>query len=173
MRRIEMVLAGALALAVAAGGAAAHDEAMPKGPLTPAQKAAHQRHANFEQLGKLYGTLGREAAKPEPEKAALASTAKSMNELVRDLPTWFPRGSGVEARPRSQAKAKIWTDAAGFSTAASTLQAAVGKLNAAAAGGDVAATRTEFRATGAACKACHDVYRQEPKPAAAAADHKH
>ena len=167
MRWRDRAGAAALGLAVAAGGAVAHDEPMPKGPLTPAQKAAHQRHANFEQLGKLFGALNGELRKPEPDKAAVAATAGKMRELANALPTWFPRGSGVEARPRSQAKANIWTDAAGFTAAASNLQVQVSKLNQAAASGDLATVRTEVRATAGACKACHDTYRSELKPAAA------
>jgi cytochrome c556 len=160
-RWLEMACALAMGGAVMAGGASAHDEAMPKGPLTPAQKAAHQRHASFEQLGKLFGALNGELRKPEPDKS------RQMNELANALPTWFPRGSGVEARPRSQAKANVWTDAAGFAAAASNLQVQVSKLNQAALSGDYAAVRTQVRAVGGACKACHDTYRQEAKAAAA------
>ena len=166
-RWLEVGCAAALGAAVMAGGARAHDEAMPKGPMTAAQKAAHQRHANFEQLGKLWGALNGELRKPEPDKVALTSTTKQMNELANALPTWFPRGSGVEARPRSQAKANVWTDAAGFAAVASNLQVQVSKLNQAALSGDAGAVRTQVRAVGGACKACHDVYRQENKPAAA------
>ena len=166
-RWFEVGCAVALGAAVVAGGALAHDEAMPKGPMTAAQKAAHQRHANFEQMGKLFGALNGELRKAEPDKAALTATTKQMNDLASALPTWFPRGSGVEARPRSQAKANVWTDAAGFAAVASNLQVQVSKLNQAAVGGDVAAVRAQVRAVGGACKACHDTYRQENKSAAA------
>ena len=157
----------AAAIGLAAGGALAHDEKMPTGPMTPGAKAAHQRHANFEQMGKLFGALNGELRKPEPDKAAVAATAKSIRDLANALPTWFPRGSGVEARPLSHAKANIWTDAAGFTAAASNLQVQIGKLDQAATAGDLAAVRTQVRATGGACKSCHDTYRSELKPSAA------
>jgi cytochrome c556 len=156
--------AAAVGIGLAAGGALAQDE---KTPMTAGAKAAQQRHANFEQLGKLFGALNGELRKPEPDKVAVAATTKAMRELANALPTWFPRGSGVEARPLSHAKANIWTDAAGFTAAASNLQAQIGKLDQAAVSGDLAAVRSEVRATGGACKACHDVYRSELKPAAA------
>ena len=87
----------------------------------------------------------------------------SLGSLATALPTWFPRGSGVEARAKSEAKANIWTDAAGFSAAASASQVQVSKLNQAAISGNMDAVRAQIRATGGSCKGCHDKYRQEKK----------
>lgn len=147
--------------ATAAGGALAHNEPMPKGPLSPGAKAAHQRHANFEKLGGAFKALNDELKKDQPSKAVVQAQTKTMADLANALPTWFPRGSGVEARPNSEAKPNIWTDAAGFSAAASNLQVQVSKLNQLALSGDMAAVKGQVRATGGACKACHDKYRQE------------
>ena len=41
------------------------------------------------------------------------------------------------------------------------MQLQVSKLNQLALTGDVDAVKGQVRATGGACKACHDVYRQE------------
>ena len=91
----------------------------------------------------------------------VAANAKTMNTLVSALPTWFPRGSGVEARPMSEAKAAIWTDAAGFSAAATAARTEVAKLNVVAASGDLDAVKAQIRPTGGACKGCHDKYREK------------
>jgi cytochrome c556 len=82
---------------------------------------------------------------------------------VTAIPTWFPRGSGVEAWPKSEAKANIWTDAAGFTAAATASRNEVNKLNALAVAGDWAGVRNQIRATGGTCKGCHDTYRLEKK----------
>lgn len=149
--------------AVAAGGALAHvHDPMPKNP-TAAQRAAYARHANFEKMGAAFKGLNDELRKGEPDKAVVATNTKTMDGLVKALPTWFPRGSGVQARPLSEAKADIWTDAAGFTAAAANAQAQIAKLNQAAAAGDLDAVKAQVRPTGGACKGCHDKYRQEKK----------
>ncbi|ACG77552.1 putative cytochrome c signal peptide protein [Phenylobacterium zucineum HLK1] len=147
--------------AVAATGAFAHNEPMPKGPMSAGARAAHQRHANFEKLGAAFKALNDELRKGNPNAATVQAQTKTMASLATALPTWFPRGSGVEARPKSEAKANIWTDAAGFSAVASAMQVQVSKLNQAALSGDMDAVKAQVRPTGASCKACHDKYRQQ------------
>ncbi len=155
-------LAAALSVAVV-GGALAHNEPMPKGPMSAGTKAAHLRHANFEQMGKAFKGLKDELKKDAPAKAVVASNADTLRTLAGQLPTWFPRGSGKEARAKSEAKADIWTDAAGFNARAANLQVETTKLHQLAQAGDMAAVRAQVRATGGACKACHDKYRAEKR----------
>lgn len=161
-RGAAVALAVGVGVAVAAGGALAHDDKMPAN-ASPATKAAYARHVNFEKLGAAFKGLNDELRKGSPDKAVVAANARTMNTLVSALPTWFPRGSGVEARPMSEAKAGIWTDAAGFTAAATAARAEVAKLNAAAAAGDMDAVKAQVRPTGGSCKGCHDKYRQEKK----------
>ena len=148
---------------IAAGGAFAHADPMPKGKMSPAAHAAYMRHENFEKLGAAFKAVVDETKKSNPDKALVAKSTRSMATLTTGLPTWFPRGSGVEARAKSEAKANIWTDAAGFTAAASASQVQVSKLNQAAISGNMDAVRAQIRATGGSCKGCHDKYRQEKK----------
>jgi cytochrome c556 len=148
--------------AIAAGGAFAHDDKMPAN-ASAATKAAYARHENFEKLGAAFKGLNDELRKGSPDKTVLAANARTINTLANGLPTWFPRGSGVQARPMSEAKAEIWTDAAGFAAAASNLRTEAGKLNTLAASGDIDALKAQVRPTFMACKGCHEKYRQEKK----------
>ncbi|HEY0647786.1 MAG TPA: cytochrome c [Phenylobacterium sp.] len=148
--------------AIAAGGAFARDDKMPAN-ASAATKAAYARHENFEKLGANFKALNDELKKSSPDKAVLASSARNIHSLAGALPTWFPRGSGVQARPMSEAKNEIWTDAAGFTAAASNIRAEAGKLNTVAAGGDIDAIKAQVRPTFQACKGCHEKYRQEKK----------
>ena len=148
--------------AIAAGGALAHDDKMPAN-ASAATKAAYARHENFEKMGAAFKGLNDELKKPSPDKAVVASHAKVVNTQASALPTWFPRGSGVPARPMSEAKNEIWTDAAGFTAAASNLRTEASKLNTVAAGGDIDAIKAQIRPTFMACKSCHEKYRQEKK----------
>ncbi len=157
-----LALAVGIGAAVAAGGALAHNDKMPAN-AGPATKAAYARHENFEKLGAAFKGLNDELKKGSPSKAVVAANAKTISTLANGLPSWFPRGSGVEARPMSEAKAEVWRDAAGFSTAASALQAQATKLNQLAAAGDLDGVKGQVRNTGMTCKGCHDKYRQEKK----------
>lgn len=155
-------LAAMLSLAVA-GAAFAQNEPMPKGQPGAGAKAAHLRHEKFEQMGKVFKSLNDELKKDAPAKTVVASNAATLRTLAGQLPTWFPRGSGKEARAKSEAKADIWTDAAGFNARAANLQVQTSKLHLLAQAGDMAAVRAQVRATGGACKACHEKYRDEKK----------
>jgi len=157
-----LAVAVGIGAAIAASGALAHDDPMPKN-ANAATKAAYARHENFEKLGKTFKGLNDELKKPDPDKAVIAAATKTMASLATALPTWFPRGSGVQARPMSEAKAEIWTDAAGFTAASSAMQVQVSKLNQAALSGDIAAVKAQIRPTGGTCKGCHDKYRVEKK----------
>lgn len=158
-----LALAIGIGAAVAAGGVAlAHNDKMPAN-ASAATKTAYARHENFEKIGGSFKALNEELRKPEPSKAVVATNAKTIATLSAALPTWFPRGSGVEARPMSEAKADIWRDAAGFSTAASNFKTEATKLNQLAAAGDIDGVKGQIRPTGMTCKGCHDKYRQEKK----------
>lgn len=161
-RGAALAAAVGIGAAIAAGGAFAHDDKMPAN-ANAATKAAYARHENFEKLGAAFKGLNDELRKGSPDKAVLASNARTMSTLANALPTWFPRGSGVEARPMSEARAEVWTDAAGFAAAASNLRTETTKLNQLAAGGDVDAVKAQTRQTFLACKGCHEKYRQEKK----------
>ena len=162
-RNAALAVALGLGAAVAAGGGViAHDDKMPRN-ASPATKAAYVRHENFEKLGGAFKGLNDELRKGQPSAAVVRTHAGVIATQARGLPTWFPRGSGVEARPMSEAKAEVWTDAAGFSAAASNLQAQAARLNQAAAAGDIAAVKAQTRQTFLACKGCHEKYRQEKK----------
>ncbi|HEY3696030.1 cytochrome c [Phenylobacterium sp.] len=139
-----------LGLAVAAGGALAQ---------SAGADAVKARQANFKQLGGAFKTINDQLKAGAPDMAAIKAAASRMQALAARAPDWFPAGSGPEAGVKTGAKPEIWSDAAGFATAARGLQAATASLSAAANGGDPAAVRAQVAATGAACKACHDKYR--------------
>ena len=126
---------------------------------TPGAKAAAARHENFKSLGSTFKGLNDELKKDAPDKAVMAAAGAKMKAASAKLPTWFPKGSGIEVDPKSEAKAEVWSDAAGFAGAVKNFQAEAGKLQIATASGDVAAIKAQARATGGACKGCHDKYR--------------
>ena len=164
---MRMALRGAAAVvlavsAVVAGGALAHED-MGKVPNTPAGKAVAARHQNYKQLGGAFKALTDELKKDTPDKAVIAASAAKMKALAGQIPSWFPKGSGPESGAKTDAKPDIWKDPNGFAAAASRLQVETAKLDQFAAAGDLEAVKGQVRATGGACKNCHDKYRVPEK----------
>ncbi len=157
-----MAVALAVGLGVAAGGAFAHENMGPP-PKTPGGKAAFQRHENFKQQGAAFKAINDELRKDAPDKAVLTSNATKLKALTTQLPGWFPKGSGPESGFKTDAKAEVWSDAAGFAAAVNRLQVETSRLQQVSASGDLAALRAQVRATGGACKNCHDKYRVPEK----------
>lgn len=156
--RLTVGMATALVFGVAVSGVAVSGGALAQGT---GRKAADQRHENFEQLGKTFKILKDELAKDAPDKATLIKASASVKDRSLKLPHWFPKGSGKEVQPKSEALPGIWTDPAGFNAAATKLQVEAGKLATVAASGNVGATRAQFQTTGQACGGCHKVYREK------------
>src|SRR4051812_5292453 len=104
-------------LALAAGAAVAADPTPVPAPTSPGGKAVLTRQGHYKELGAAFGGINAELRKDAPDKALIAANAGKMKALAADLPSWFPKGSGPEAGVKTQAKAEIWTDAAGFATA--------------------------------------------------------
>jgi cytochrome c556 len=161
-RTIGIMLA--LGVAAAAGGALAHEHMGPM-PKSAAGKAAYQRHENFKQQGATFKAILDELKKDSPDMKLLAGASTKLKGLAGQLPTWFPKGSGVESGMKTDAKAEVWTDAAGFAAAANRLQVETSKLQALGAAGDLAGFKAQVRAVGGACKNCHDKYRVPEKKA--------
>lgn len=145
-------LALAAGLATAAGGAWAQ---------SAGAAAAAARHNHFETLGKTFKGLNDELKKDAPNKALVVKSAATVKTLAGQLPGWFPKGSGKEVQPKSEALPAVWSDPGGFKDAAAKLQAEATKLAQVSAGGDMDAIRAQTKATGLACGACHKAYREK------------
>lgn len=129
------------------------------GPQTPGAKAAHERHENFEQIGKSFKALGDELKKDAPDVAKVKESATTINNYASQVKTWFPAGSGPQDGVKTHALEAVWKDPDGFGLAAAKLTDAATALNSAAQSGDLAAVRGAVPPLGAACKGCHEKFR--------------
>lgn len=152
-----------VAAAAAASVALAHDDPRPKGQLKPSVKAAYDRHENFGKMGGAFKKINDEFKKDSPDLVVIQTSAKTMAAMANTLPTWFPAGSGKQARPKSEAKNSIWTEKAEFAAKVSAYQVQASKLNQLAMAGDLGAIKAQVRPTGGTCKGCHDKFREEEK----------
>ncbi|MDB5433894.1 MAG: cytochrome [Phenylobacterium sp.] len=158
LKTIMTALAVTAGLGLATAGAALAAETQPV-PTTPGGKALVARQAHFKEQGAAFKAIGDELKKDTPDKAVIAANATKVKGTAAALPSWFPKGSGPETGLKTAAKPDVWTDAAGFEAAAMRLQAETTKLADISAGGDLDAIKAQFRATGGACKNCHDKFR--------------
>jgi len=69
----------------------------------------------------------------------------------------FPPGTASVTPTR--ARAEIWTSKTDFDAKAAAFQAAAAEMALAAESGDKEAFAQKWRATGATCSACHDLYQ--------------
>lgn len=115
----------------------------------------------FHSLGKPFKGLRDELQQGSPNVAALKAYAADIAKIAPNLPSQFPAGSGPESGVKTEAKANIWSDGAGFKKDADGLASAATALNAAAQGGNIDAIKAAAGNLGQACKTCHTTYRKE------------
>lgn len=128
---------------------------------TPADVAAfmHERHENYEDLGKNFKVVSDNNKSGSPDMAAVTAAAAKIKGYADQMGTWFPPGTAA-APGEPGAKPNIWTDRATFDAAVTRLQGEAAKL---AMVTDAEGLKAQFPATGMACKNCHDTFREEHK----------
>ena len=77
------------------------------------------------------------------------------------IPGLFPPGS---AHPQSRARPEIWKNKTDFDAKAKALGEAAARVTAAGNAGDLKAYAAAAEQVGAACKACHTLYRADQAP---------
>ncbi len=126
-------------------------------------EAAKDRMGHMKALGKSSKAVFEQVKSGAPDMAVVKVEAGKIALASRQLPSWFPPGSGQKAEPKSHALPVIWTDMAGFETKAKAFAAAAARLDAATQSGDAAAVGPAFHDVGAACKGCHETFKEKDK----------
>ena len=148
---------GVTAILVAAGLLAATSAI---GQALAPTAAIRARQANFREMGTAFKAINDELRKPALGKFVLSSSARQIAGNLRQVGSMFPAGSGREAGLKTAAKPEIWSHQADFARLNAAAIVEADRLVAATRGGDPAAIRAQVKATGGACKGCHDLYRQ-------------
>jgi len=142
-----------LGLALTAGAAIAAG-------LTGAD-AARDRQVHFKEMGKAMKTIIDQLKSGSPDQSLIKVQTALIADHAKALPSWFPADSGPSTGVKMQALPVVWTDKADFAAKADNLQIAAVKLNAVAQAGDSADFMPALKATGDACKSCHETFRQK------------
>lgn len=130
------------------------------GASSPGKVAAHERHENFEKIGKAFKQVTDQLKRRPPDMAKAQRGAAAIAQLAPQVGNWFPAGSGPQDGIRTDAKAEAWTQRAEMMAIAAKFAQSVPALEAAAKSGDVAALAAAVRTTGGTCKSCHDQFRK-------------
>jgi cytochrome c556 len=148
---LKSILAVSLALTTGAAMAAG---------LTGAE-AAKDRQVHFKEMGKAMKTISDQLKSAAPDQSLIKVQTALIADHAKVLPSWFPADSGPSTGVKMQALPVVWTDKANFADKAHNLQVAAAKLNAVAQAGNTSDFLPALKATGEACKSCHETFRQK------------
>ena len=148
-------------LAVALGTTAAGLAAAPP-PSRAALNAVAARQAQMKRLREATKAINGYLQGAHDDAGQVRAAAATLQDVGARMPRLFPRGTHVGVGT-SRAKPAIWTEQVAFQRRISSLRAAAASFARAAATGDKAQIAPQFRAVGAACKACHDPYQAPPR----------
>ncbi len=141
----KMILVAAAVLAVVGGGVAVAQS-----------DVIAQRQASFKRMGE-HMTAMKAVADARGAGAQFAGNIDEMLHVFQSVPSRFPAGSATGGN--TKALPTIWSDAAGFASAANDTVTKLQALRTAATTGDGAAFQAAWQAVGPTCGACHRTYR--------------
>ncbi len=124
------------------------------------EDAIKYRQSALFVMGQHFGRVGAMVNGRVPFDAKVAAENADVVAAMSKLP-WAGFGPGTDKGGNTKAKPEIWTEQAKFKELNEKLVAETTKLSAAAKTGNIDNLKTAFGATAAACKACHDVYRNQ------------
>ena len=128
-------------------------------PFKKPEDAIKYRQSALFVMAQHFGRIGAVVKGERPynkdEVAKNAAIAAQMSTLPWE---GFVAGSD---KGKTEAKPEVWSNAAKFKSAAEKMEDEISKLAQVAKGGDLGAIKAQFGATGKACKACHDDFREK------------
>jgi cytochrome c556 len=148
--RRQIVLALLVTVAIAGAARAQHDPRLD----------VKLRRGNFNSLLTAYKVVNAQVKRARPDMGAIAGATDRMAVMARQLPAWFPPGSGPESGADTNAKAEIWRRPDDFRAHAGALTEALDRLAVATKAGNVDAIRERQHAVSATCTACHQVFEE-------------
>jgi cytochrome c556 len=148
----QLVVGLLLALGIAAGAQA-------QAPFKKAEDAIKYRQSGMFIMAQHFGRIAPVVKGEKPYNKDEVAMNAAIAEQMSKLP-WGGFVAGTDSGDTT-AKPEIWSDAAKFKAEAEKMEKEMSKLAEVAKGGDLAAIKTQFGATGKTCKSCHDDFRKK------------
>jgi cytochrome c556 len=120
------------------------------------------RQEHLKDMGASMKAIVDQVKSGKVDPAVATAAAKKIAAYSRELPSWFPKGTGEEAGVKTAAKPEIWAMPDDFKAAADKFPPEADKLVEVAATGDAAMIGAQLQATGKACQGCHRTFRVPP-----------
>lgn len=148
---LRVVLPLCVVAALAAAWTAAAADAVPADVIKTRQQA-------LKALGDTTRFI-RDQLRERPDVERVKTAAADIKRAADALSGWFPVGTGPETGVKTDARAEIWRDAAGFAAASRNFSQQAARLVQATDSGDTTVLSGSFKSLAQSCKGCHDDYR--------------
>lgn len=122
------------------------------------EDAVKYRKAAFTVMSAHFGRIGAMASGRAPFDAAAAAANAEIVASMSKLP-YAGFVEGTSGTDKGTPKANVWTERAKFDEEAKKMQDEVSKLAVVAKGGNLDQVKAAFGNAAAACKSCHDHFR--------------
>lgn len=122
-------------------------------------QVVHARKLHFKALGRADHFLRDQLHRSSQNWHWIGVYAKQIAVLSKDLPTWFPAGSGQGHGVDTRASRAIWKKPAAFARAAHRMTIVADRITVDAAKHNVNALAFDDRALGHSCDSCHRAFR--------------
>lgn len=126
-----------------------------------AKERVEARQHQYRDMGGAFKSVRDQLRQKRPNIYLIQPTVMQIKDMADAQYLWFPEGTGPDSGIEMEAKANIWTDAAGFKKAQDNFSAVIPKFVELAYANDIEGLKKHYRVVGEACKACHDTYREE------------
>jgi cytochrome c556 len=154
-----------LVAAVIAAGGVSFGQGQPPASIQPPAPGASPtevvkaRQQGLKALGAAFKTIRDELRGDSPDAAKIRSASTDITRAASAFGKWFPAGTGPDSGVQTDAKAQVWTDAAGFAAAQDAFVREANKWAQLGNGADTGAWKEAAASLGRSCKGCHDKYR--------------
>jgi cytochrome c556 len=126
----------------------------------PEDAVKYRQSVMYTMGNHFYSRIGAMANGRIPFDAKAATENADIVATLSKLP-WVAFTPDTNGVGKTDAKPAVWTEQAKFKDLGEKMQAEVLKLQAVAKTGDLDALKAAYRATGQACKACHDAFTNQ------------
>jgi len=117
------------------------------------------RSAQFKALGASFKAVNEMLRRDKVSQRDLMPRVRDVRARARALPGWFPKGSGLGSGGETKAKPEIWTNAAGFRTAAQSFAVEATRLETLVRQGNMSDVADQVKIVGRTCATCHATFR--------------
>jgi cytochrome c556 len=126
----------------------------------PEDAVKYRQSVMYTMGNHFYSRIGAMANGRIPFDAKAATENADIVATLSKLP-WVAFTPDTNGVGKTDAKPAVWTEQAKFKDLGEKMQAEVLKLQTVAKTGDLDALKAAYRATGQACKACHDAFTNQ------------